>query len=70
MSFRTLYYEFPAEDQLQFGRIARKWRREHFQHVEKLIRLAKKSYPPGGSDCLHPELWHPEHWRWFIENEG
>lgn len=25
------------------------------------------AYPPSGSDCAHPKLWKPAHWRWFLK---
>jgi hypothetical protein len=47
------------------------WRDRHAAHVGKLIRSSEglgatySSYPPSGSDCLHPELWRAPHWRWL-----
>jgi hypothetical protein len=47
----------------------KQWLVEHLFHVQDMIRKAKFSYPPSGSDCFYPELWKAEHWKWFLEND-
>jgi hypothetical protein len=54
-------------DQKDFDK-ANKWRREHREHVAKLVKNATNSYAPSGSDITHPEYWKDSHWRWFVEN--
>lgn len=50
------------EDQKQ----ALKWAAEHHAHVQDLLACGSLAFPPTGSDCLHPELWKPAHWRWLF----
>lgn len=45
---------------------ANEFRGKHKIHVDELIRSTKHLYPPSGSDMLHPELWKPAHWAWFL----
>ena len=45
------------------------WYEHHAKHVSKLRKIAAASFPPTGPDCSHPELWKPEHWAWFFNDE-
>lgn len=50
------------------------WHEKHRAHVDAMLgryerRFNNPTYPPSGSDCLHPELWKPGHWKWFFEGE-
>lgn len=45
---------------------AKKWYNEHKEHVEKLVAQLGPGYPPSGSDCVKPELWKEDHWKWFL----
>lgn len=46
---------------------AQEWYRKHCKHVDVLMASTNQSYPPSGSDCLHPELWKKANWKWFKE---
>ena len=43
------------------------WRHKHKLHVHTIIKNIKHGYKPSLEDINHPELWKPEHWRWFDE---
>lgn len=45
------------------------WYKQHRSHVDRMLAGCRDSaYPPCGSDCIRPELWKPEHWKWLLEN--
>jgi hypothetical protein len=47
-------------------RRARDWYVAHKPHVDRLVKGSdQKPYPASGSDISRPELWKPEHWKWF-----
>jgi hypothetical protein len=57
--------EFQQSD-IDAGKV---WHRKHSEHVRSLLSSRDDldySYPPSGSDVLHPELWKGAHWRWFV----
>ncbi len=43
------------------------WYKEHHTHVDRMIAESGSAYPPCGSDCIRPELWKPEHWKWLLD---
>ena len=46
------------------------WYKKHKMHVDKLVEECDgPAYPPCGSDCIRPELWKPNHWKWFIREK-
>jgi hypothetical protein len=47
----------------------REWMRKHEAHVKMLLETSEPEYAPSGSDCFHPELWKPGHWRWFRRSQ-
>lgn len=40
----------------------------HSEHVLELFYSAEGNYPPSEEDVNSPELWKPEHWKWYIIN--
>lgn len=56
------------EDKNEVVCLAFEWQKSHEEHVTKLLKTNDfdYSYPPSGSDLLHPELWKAAHWRWFV----
>ena len=38
----------------------------HMTHVDAMLRGVTQAVEPTGSDALRPDLWKPEHWRWFF----
>lgn len=46
---------------------ARAWYEQHRLHVDRmLVEVEGPGYAPCGSDCIRPELWKAEHWKWLI----
>ena len=45
---------------------ARAYYCEHYEHIDSMLEDERYTCPPYGSDFYHPELWSPEHWRWFF----
>lgn len=45
------------------------WHKEHRSHVDAIVLLSNSEYPPSGSDCIHPELWKAEHWKWLLTRD-
>ncbi|MHA2279593.1 MAG: hypothetical protein ACXAC5_01695 [Promethearchaeota archaeon] len=44
------------------------WYEEHKTHVDRLVDTCSgEGYPPCGSDCIRPEVWKPNHWKWLLE---
>ncbi len=43
------------------------WYAKHKDHVDRLIKGARHSFPMSGSDIGHPELWKAGGWKWFLE---
>ena len=56
--------ELSQQDRLTAIMRASQWRKEHLEHVKRLMSDTG-TYPPSGSDIDRPELWKPAHWRWF-----
>ncbi len=47
------------------------WYGRHKDHVLKMLTDGEVSmYAPSGGDIIHPELWTPSHWRWFVSEYG
>lgn len=44
-----------------------RWYEEHRAHVDRLVADCELAYPPSGSDCIRPELWKPNHWKWLLK---
>lgn len=65
MSLYT-YNPRPVEEKDKLGALA--WYGEHRDHVNRMLaHYVGGGFPPSGSDCLHPELWKPGHWKWLLE---
>jgi len=44
------------------------WYVTHQNHVDRIIPETKTKYPPTDEyDVRNPNVWKPEHWKWFIE---
>lgn len=44
------------------------WYEQHQNHVDrKVAGCSGQGYPPCGSDCIRPELWKSNHWKWLLE---
>jgi hypothetical protein len=42
---------------------------KHKEHVDRLVKAAKRSYPPTDPiDKRNPTLWKGEHWKHYLEN--
>jgi len=53
-----------TEDDIRRGNA---WLIAHREHVLSLIQAeGHVAYPATGSDIIHPELWKPAHWRYFV----
>lgn len=45
------------------------WYCTHKNHVNKLYWQAHIGYAPTEPlDINNPELWKPEHWKWYLDN--
>ena len=45
------------------------WYCTHKNHVNKLYWQAHIGYAPTEAlDINNPELWKPEHWKWYLDN--
>lgn len=47
----------------------------HRDHIAKFMFGIDEVVIPSGSDLMRPELWKPQHWKWFnsivtVEREG
>lgn len=40
---------------------------KHRNHVNELFNLANGKIEVTKEDSENPELWKPEHWRWFLD---
>ena len=49
---------------------ASNWRRDHADHVKRLINDEGAPIHPSGSDVLQPALWKGIHWKWFFHITG
>lgn len=44
------------------------WYSDHTNHIKSLIKDTKLSYSPSDNeDKNNPNLWKPQHWKWFVE---
>ena len=45
------------------------WYCLHKNHVNKMYSNAKIGYAPTDAlDIENPNLWKPEHWKWYLDN--
>ena len=45
------------------------WYCLHKNHVNKMYSNAKIGYAPTETlDIENPNLWKPEHWKWYLDN--
>lgn len=44
------------------------WYINHQKYVDRIVFEIESKYPPTDSyDVRNPNVWKPEHWKWFIE---
>ncbi len=60
------FIDLERDDQEKCLDRAEEWFQKHPDHVESLLKDRDGEIYPSGSDCGHPELWLPMHWRWFF----
>jgi hypothetical protein len=61
------------EDTLKVNQILKAtiWLKEHRKHVYNMVFNSRDEYPPtDNEDKNNPNLWKPEHWKWFLHNAG
>lgn len=46
---------------------AKIWFETHLMFISNIVESAEDEYPPIDVKD-DPELWNPEHWRWFLHN--
>jgi len=61
------WHELSFSDQLLANNRAEVWFQEHTDHVQRVLADNAGAYPPSGRDCLRPERWKAEHWRWYLQ---
>lgn len=45
------------------------WLKAHRKHVYELVFNARDEFQPTElEDKDNPDLWKPEHWKWFLNN--
>jgi hypothetical protein len=48
---------------------AGEWKQQHEEHVNALVTSVTTGYQPSQEDQQEPNLWKPEHWKWFLEQK-
>jgi len=49
---------------------ANTWYQNRKSYIDKLIESEASNHSPDMKDLLHPELWKPSNWKWFLNRKS